>query len=274
MMKRKVKTLILRTAGTNCDKETAFAFDLAGAEADLMHINALIRDRSALDRYDILAIPGGFSYGDDIASGKILANELRFSLRSRLLRFVKEGKPVIGICNGFQILVKMGFLPDLSGDPGSHIEATLSLNDSGKFEDRWVYLKKVSGARSQVSEKCIWTRGLPEVIQAPVAHGEGKFMPKDDRVLENLKKNGQIVFRYTDREGNIEGYPHNPNGSVDNIAGICDTTGRIFGLMPHPERHVTFLQHPNWRRSDSEKKAMGIGLEIFKNGVKFARNCI
>ena len=265
---KKVKAIVLRTAGTNCDRETAEAFRLAGAQADLVHINALKKDHGMLDRYHIMAIPGGFTYGDDIASGKVLANELKSTLKSRLTRFAKQGKPVIGICNGFQVLVKMGILPDLGGRLDYKIEATLSLNDSGKFEDRWVYLKGEKGA------DCIWTVGLPEVIYIPVAHAEGKFIPHDEKALKRLNDNGQVVFRYTDSMGRPSGYPDNPNGSAQDIAGICDPSGRIMGLMPHPERHVTYLQHPNWRRHADRGKDMGIGLAVFKNGVKFARNNI
>jgi len=264
---KKINTLILRTAGTNCDMETAYAFRKAGSDVKLLHVNAVIKDKKALAKYDILAIPGGFTYGDDIASGKILANELKFNLREQISRFVKAGKLIIGICNGFQVLVKMGLLPNIGGKPEYNIEATLSLNDSGKFEDRWVYLTK----SPKKNEKCVWTRDLPEIVYIPVAHAEGKFIPKNDKALKTLRDNGQIVFRYTARNGSPAGYPHNPNGSIDDIAGICDPTGRILGMMPHPERHVTYLQHPNWRRTPQNREDMGIGLKIFENGVKFAR---
>jgi len=267
---KKVKAIILRTAGTNCDRETAEAFRMAGAEADLVHVNSLKRERGLLDKYHIMAIPGGFTYGDDIASGKVLANELKSTLKAQVTRFVKRGKPVIGICNGFQVLVKMGILPDLKGKLDYSIEATLSLNDSGKFEDRWVHLRK------EKASSCIWTEGLPDIIYVPVAHAEGKFMPGDGRVLKKLNDNGQIVFRYSGGAGSAPSYPENPNGSVQDIAGICDTSGRILGLMPHPERHVTYLQHPNWRRIGAKGRSpeMGVGLRMFKNGVKSARNHI
>ena len=262
--------MILRTAGTNCDIETAQAFRLAGAEADFIHVNALKKDKKAIEKYQILAIPGGFTYGDDVASGKILANELSSSLARQISGFISKGKLVIGICNGFQVLVKMGLLPRLNNGKTPSIEATLSLNDSGKFEDRWVYLKKGQEPRAKSQELCVWTKGLPEVIYMPVAHAEGKFITKDTKVFEELRGNGQIVFRYCNKSGGDPVYPENPNGSIDNIAGICDPTGRILGMMPHPERHVSFLQHPNWRRTADGIKHMGIGLKIFKNGVKFA----
>ena len=260
---KKVKVIILRTAGTNCDQETAFAFELAGASAELVHINELARRAKALDSYQILAIPGGFTYGDDIGSGKILANELKFNIEEDIQKFINDGKLIIGICNGFQILVKAGLLPNLSGDFQT-IEATLTLNDSNKFEDRWIYLKKRG-------KRCIWTAGIDDIIQLPVAHGEGKFIPRDKGVLNALKKDGLIVFEYVDEHGDRAGYPHNPNGSVENIAGICDRTGRIFGLMPHPERHISPYQNPAWSSTKSGGHEEGDGLAIFKNGVDFVK---
>jgi len=261
-----VKVIVLRTAGTNCDKETAFAFETAGAHPELVHVNELGRREKDLSAYQILAIPGGFTYGDDIASGKILANELKFKLEEGLQRFIRDGKLIIGICNGFQILVKAGLLPNLSGDFQT-IEATLTLNDSDKFEDRWVCLKKVSSAGKK--KRCVWTEGIDKILELPVAHGEGKFIPKDKSVLKRLKEEGLIVFEYVDENGRRAGYPNCPNGSVENIAGICDPSGRIFGLMPHPERHISRYQHPCWTRGGSKEPVNG--LAIFKNGVHFAK---
>ncbi|MFH0917771.1 MAG: phosphoribosylformylglycinamidine synthase I, partial [Candidatus Omnitrophota bacterium] len=263
----KPKVCVLRSAGTNCDRETAAAFKLAGATVELLHINSLVSAQRSLDDFQILALPGGFSYGDDVASGKIFANELRFKLVDSLRKFIADGKLIIGICNGFQILVKSWFLPggtwpkrngqcaparDLKQD------TSLIINDSAKFESRWVYLKS-SGSR------CVWTKGLGKIIYLPVAHGEGKFVVGDRQVLKRLKRNKQIVFQYSDPAGNFSGYPDNPNGSTESIAGICDQTGRILGLMPHPERHIYAAQHP---RKDQLKKAAD-GLQIFKNGVDF-----
>ena len=267
---KKVKTLILRTAGTNCDLETAFAFKAAGAEAELMHINEVIKKKSILNKFQILAIPGGFTYGDDVASGKILANEIKFYLKSQISKFTKDGKFIIGICNGFQVLVKMGILPNLNNSKTHKMESTLSLNDSGKFNAKWVYLKSSKESR----QKCLWAKDLPEVVYVPIAHAEGKFIPKDDTVLKALKKNKQIVFRYSDKDGEIAPYPHNPNGSIDNIAGICDSTGRILGMMPHPERHITYLQHPNWRRRSADEQDMGVGFKVFANGVMAAEKLL
>ncbi|MDD3905001.1 MAG: phosphoribosylformylglycinamidine synthase I [Candidatus Omnitrophica bacterium] len=267
---RKPKVIVLRTAGTNCDKETAFAFETAGAETELVHINELTARRKDINDYHILAIPGGFTYGDDIASGKILANELKFKIEDSLQKFIEDGKLIIGICNGFQVLVKAGLLPNLSGDFCT-IETTLTLNDSNKFEDRWVYLK--NGAGSGKRNKCVWTGGIEKVIHLPVAHGEGKFIPANKKILGILKKEGLIALEYVDAHGKKCGYPDNPNGSVDNIAGICDRTGRIFGLMPHPERHISIFQDPHWTRLNVKRKKgeEGDGLVIFKNGVKFAK---
>lgn len=260
---KRPKVCILRTAGTNCDKETAFAFSKAGALPELTHINRLFDGQNSLSDYQILAIPGGFSYGDDIAAGKILANELRYKLIDDMRKFIKDGKLIIGICNGFQVLVKSGLLP---GNNDLTQVATLIINDSGKFEDRWVYLRPPgSGRRAPV--RCVWTKDLPEIIYLPVAHGEGKFITEDKAILERLKKNRQVVFQYCDEKGSLAGYPSNPNGSMDNIAGICDETGRILGLMPHPERHIVVRQHPRWQ--GTRKK--GDGIRIFKNGVEYAR---
>lgn len=271
-MQKKPRVCIIRTAGTNCDKETAFAFSQVGSEAVLVHVNDLVKGKDSLVNYQILAFSGGFSYGDDIASGKIFANELKCKLAADLKSFMGKGKLIIGICNGFQILVKSGLLP---GNPALKQEASLIINDSGKFEDRWVYLSsKVKGQSSKV--RCVWTKNLPEIIYLPVAHGEGKFIVQDKKVLEKLKKNGQIVFQYCDSKGKLSGYPDNPNGALDNIAGISDETGRIFGLMPHPERHITVSQHPRWLTLINKKKSLplmepGDGLQIFRNGVEYVK---
>ncbi len=254
----KPKVCVLRSAGTNCDQETAAAFSLAGAHAELLHINNLVSGERTLDDFHILALPGGFSYGDDIASGKIFANELRFKLTDALRKFIDDGKLIIGICNGFQILVKSGLLP---GNKQWDQEASLIINDSAKFEARWVYLTGPAG-------RCVWTKGLGKIIYLPVAHGEGKFVTQDKDVLNRLKKNKQIVFQYCDAQGKISGYPDNPNGSLESIAGITDSTGRILGLMPHPERHIFSAQHP---RNGNLKSKSGDGLQIFKNGVKYVK---
>ena len=254
----KPKVCVLRTAGTNCDQETAAAFKLAGARAELCHINNILENPGILKKYQALAFPGGFSYGDDIASGKIFANELKFKLAGEIEEFIKQGKLIIGICNGFQILVKSGFLP---GNLATEQNASLIINDSGKFEDRWVYLKP--------SGKSVWTKEIKEIIYLPVAHGEGKFIVQNKSLLKELEKRGQVVFRYCTQSGGAPVYPDDPNGSIDHIAGITDETGRILGLMPHPERHVFSRQHPRQESCKTEK--FGQGLRIFKNGVEYLR---
>ena len=265
-MSKQAKVIILRTAGTNCDAETAFAFKSCGANVDLVHINELLKGEKRLSDYHILAIPGGFTYGDDIESGRILANELRLKLGRELCQFMMDGKLIIGICNGFQVLVKAGVLPGTLSDEEQEKQdyrqrATLTNNDSGKFEDRWTHLK--------VEGKSVWTEGLGRILYFPVAHAEGKFIPKGTEVLNHLKQNGQIAFRYCAPDGKDPQYPENPNGSVDHIAGITDKTGRILGLMPHPERHFLFVQHPFWTRLEKKGK-FGDGAKIFENGVHYA----
>jgi len=259
------RVCVVRTAGTNCDQETAFAFAQAGGAAELVHVNRLIGKKESLREYQVLAFPGGFTYGDDIAAGKILANELRYKLKDQLEKFVQDGKLIIGICNGFQILVKAGLLP---GNENLTQEVTLTLNDSGKFEDRWVYVK-AQGSRHKAQVECVWTKDLSDSVYLPVAHGEGKFIAPDKAVVSRLKHKGQIVLQYCDESGRLGGYPVNPNGSAENIAGICDESGRVLGLMPHPERHITRFHHPRWQMMEHKKE--GDGLQIFKNGIAYAR---
>jgi len=268
-MSQSVKVIVIRTAGTNCNEETAFAFQRLGAQVDQVHINALISGAQKLNGYHILVLPGGFSYGDDIASGRILANELRLKLGEDIKRFIRDGKLIIGICNGFQILVKAGILPGLEtgwtplGNQRGRQEATLFYNDSAKFEARWAHLK--------LESRCVWTKGMAPQIYLPVAHGEGKFIPREKKVLEALTNNGQIVFRYCNPDGGKPAYPDNPNGSTEDIAGICDTTGRVLGLMPHPERHFLFEQHPFWTRLP-KKSEFGDGAKIFENGINYVKD--
>ncbi len=257
------KVLILRTAGTNCDAETDTAFRLAGAETALVHIQNLISGKVNLTDYQILAIPGGFSYGDDIAAGILLAIEMKHKLTDMLNRFVADGKLVIGICNGFQVLVRTGLLPGMSSSDSSTPEmtqrTTLAMNTSARFECRWVDLE------TQESP-CVFTEGVKPRVYLPVAHAEGRFTAPTD-VLAELEANHQVVFRYAESE-----YPINPNGSDADIAGICDATGRIFGLMPHPERFLTKWNHPRWTRlADNTASEEGDGLVIFKNAVNYVK---
>lgn len=251
-----IKTIVLRAPGTNCDAETVFAFEQAGSEVDLVHVNRLIRHELKLAGYQILVIPGGFTYGDDIAAGKVLANELQLKLGEDIRRFFEAGGLILGICNGFQVLVKAGFLPDPHRN--GHSQVTLAANDSGKFECRWVNLAV------NKESPCVFTNGM-ESMYIPVAHGEGKFVAAPE-ILPDIN----VVVRYTDEQGDVEaGYPHNPNGSAGNIAGICDSSGRIFALMPHPERHIRGIQHPQWTRLGA--KQYGDGFPIFQNAVKWVQ---
>jgi len=251
-----VKTIVLRAPGTNCDIEAAFAFAQAGSEVELVHVNQLIRKERQLSDYQIMVIPGGFTYGDDIAAGRVLANELRLKLGGDIRGFFEAGGLILGICNGFQVLVRAGFLPEPRD--GGQPPVTLAANDSGKFECRWVHLAV------DKDSPCIFTRGM-ESMFIPVAHGEGKFVAEPD-ILSNIN----VVARYADEQGDIKaGYPHNPNGSVNNIAGICDSSGRIFALMPHPERHIRGTQHPQWTRLGARQ--YGDGFQIFQNAVRWVR---
>jgi len=251
-----VKVLILRGPGTNCDVETAFAFEQAGGSPTEVHVNQLIRREERLADYQIMVIPGGFTYGDDLGAGKVLANELRVKLGEDIIRFIESGGLILGICNGFQVLAKAGILPEPSakGEP----KFTLAGNDSGKFECRWIYL--------EVNKKspCVFTRGIDRMY-LPVACGEGKVVA-DPEILPRLN----AVVYYTDEDGNRRaGYPWNPCGSMEDIAGICDSTGRVFALMPHPERHIRGTQHPRWLREGV--KQYGDGFKVFQNAVAWVR---
>jgi len=249
----KPKVIVLRTAGTNCDRETCYAFGAAGGEVELVHINTLFEKKKKLADYEILAIPGGFSYGDDVAAGKILANELKYKLHDEIRDFASSGKPIMGICNGFQVLVKAGLLPGFNGIDEKQ-RVTLSFNDTGRFECRWVYLEKKD------NNKCIFTKNLKAMITLPIAHGEGKFVGENDDVISRLEKNGQVVFKYED---------YNPNGSVHDIAGITNPYGNVLGMMPHPERYIHRFHHPRWTRGGVGEE--GDGLVIFKNAIEYVK---
>ena len=255
------KVLILRTAGTNCDYETRYAFEKAGAKVDAVHINILLANKKLLEDYQILVLPGGFTYGDDVSAGKILANQIKYNLEEDIKTFIHGKKLILGICNGFQALTKAGLLPAINKQ---HQEATLTFNDSNKFEDRWVYLKICSNKSIFVKD------GEISNIYLPVAHGEGKFVTQDESILNKITMNHQIVFKYVNEQGEETGYPWNPNGSVQNIAGICDPTGQILGIMPHPERHVEPTQHPRWTRNGL--KEFGDGFLIFRNAVDYVKS--
>ncbi len=240
------KAIVLRTAGTNCDRETQYALEQSGFAAERVHVYRLMENPARLREYQFLVIPGGFSYGDDVSAGKILANQLLHRLGEALNAFLAAGKLVLGICNGFQVMIKSGLLPwgDVSARRAGR-DVTLAWNDSGRFEDRWVHLRCDS-------RTCVF---LPagEIIALPIAHGEGKFVPRDEEVLAALRGADQVAVRYVDAGGRPGSYPVNPNGSVDDVAGLCDPTGRAMGLMPHPERFVEVTHHPQWTRGGIER---------------------
>lgn len=264
--KGRVKACVLYGFGINCDYETQFALQKAGARADRVHVNDLVSGERQLDEFHLLAFPGGFSFGDDLGSGKVLANKFKFRLKGELEKFVADGKLVIGICNGFQAIVKLGLLPAL-GKKYFAQQATLTFNAGGKFEDRWVHLK------FNPESPCIFTRGI-EKIYLPVRHGEGNFVADETTIGEIMRKN-LFVARYCDKQGELAGYPCNPNGSVNNIAGVCDESGRVFGIMPHPEAFNHYTNHPRWTRGEAEEYRRnggeGPGIQLFRNGVHYAQ---
>jgi phosphoribosylformylglycinamidine synthase I len=257
----KPRALILKTDGINRDEEMVYAFNLAGADARLVHVNDLRNRKVKFSDFQILGIPGGFAYGDDIVSGKILATELISFFAQELKKFVaRPNTAILGVCNGFQVLVRTGLVP--FENIGS-MDATLINNDSGHFESRWIKLKVEKNSKSK------FLKGLEDqIICYPVAHGEGKFLAKPD-VLKKIEKDRLVAFRYVDDKGNpTQKYPDNPNGSLNAIVGISDESGRILGLMPHPECFVRIEQHPNWRRKNIKPQ----GLPLFKNIVNFVKD--
>jgi phosphoribosylformylglycinamidine synthase I len=265
----KPRILIITGDGLNCERETAWAFTLAGADPHLVHITDILNREKRLADYAALAFIGGFSNGDHLGAGTVQASRFRHALREDLQRFIGENKPVIGICNGFQTIVKMGVLPGASEDEDSWTRsATITANDSGKFEDRWVHLEV------NPASPCIWTRGLKRLF-LPVRHGEGKFYMGEDRLLDRVERNDQVVARYATPEGSpTQEYPFNPNGSQRAIAAVCDATGLIFGLMPHPEGYLSACNHPSWTRETALGRPMpqeGEGLAIFRNAVEYIR---
>ena len=260
MLTTPVRVLLIRTAGTNCDRELQFAFQCAGAEVTLAHVQDVIAERVHLHEHHILGFPGGFSFGDDVAAGRIHAIELRSRLQAELRRFIRDGKLIIGICNGFQVLVNARLLPEPLEEESEQTLA-LAANSHNRFECRWVHLR---GRKSPSA----W---FPDdrVITLPIAHGEGRLVPRDPAVLERLRAGRQIVFTYVDAEGKPGPYPVNPSGSTEGIAGICDASGRVLGMMPHPERFVRPESHPSWTRRAPQPA--GDGLALFENAVRFAR---
>jgi len=266
-MASEVRVLIITGFGLNCEAESAHAFKLAGGAPELVHLNDLLDGLRSLDEFQILVFIGGFSFGDHIASGRVLANRLKHRLDEPIQRFIADGKLIIGICNGFQTMAKLGILPGLDGDYRSQT-VTLTTNDSGVFRDAWIEL------RVEPESPCIFTRGI-ERLYLPVRHGEGKFVPLDQKLLERLEDAGLVALRYADPATGepTSRFPHNPNGSVAAIAGLCDPTGRIFGMMPHPEAHLFPWNHPHYARQAivGTAPSEGEGLAIFRNAVAFAR---
>ena len=255
----KIKILILTGYGINAEKELKWGFELAGGQPEIIHLEDLINNKKRLFDYQIFAFPGGFSYGDHIASGRVLATRVKYTLLEEIKKFIEQKRLIIGICNGFQIITKMGLLPNCEGN--FQQEASLIENDSGHFEDRWVWLKKGNSSSS-------WLNDI-ETIYVPVRHGEGKFIVKEDAIIKKMIENCQIAFQYINpdkKEENNVSYPFNPNGSILNIAGITNKEGNILGLMPHPEAFIFEENHPNWTE---ERKEKFTGLKILKNGIDY-----
>jgi len=251
------KAAVISGFGLNCEQETAHAIKQAGGEVELIHLNSIIDQPTLLENYNFLAFPGGFAHADHLGSAKVLSNKIKYKLKSELEKFAEEKKLIIGICNGFQVLVKMGLLPY----PTFEQTVTLANNESGIFQDRWIRVK------TNKESPCIFTKGI-EYMDLPVRHGEGKFLAKDDATMLDILSSNLVVMQYVDSEGRLAGFPFNPNGSPHNIAGICDPNGRIFGLMPHPEAFNHYTNHPFWTKKGEIKPN---GLEIFKNAVDYLK---
>ncbi len=271
-MGQTVRCIVITGYGINCEREMAHACRLAGADVvDIVHMSELIHGERRLDDYQFLNLPGGFLNGDDLGAARAGANRLRYTqvkrtgerLYDQILRFIRQGKLILGVCNGFQLMVKSGMLPGFDGDYETQ-QVTLTFNDSGRFEDRWVYLK------FNQKSPCIFTRGL-EGVYLPVRHGEGKFLPGNDGTLQKLKERGLVVAQYSDREFREPSmrYPLNPNGSVEAVAAICDETGRLMGMMPHPEAYTHATNHPRWTREKLDEE--GAGVAFFRNAVEYIR---
>jgi phosphoribosylformylglycinamidine synthase len=252
------KVCVIRAPGTNCDIETAWSINKVGIKAEVVHIKKFMEDKTFFSSYGGLIIPGGFSFGDHVRAGALLGKMLKERFRNVLLDFSNEGKPILGICNGFQVLVECGLLP------GGKIEGALTTNLSSRFECRWVNLKIES-------DHCVFTKGMEGLITLPVAHGEGRFLV-DNPSFEHLKEKRQIVMRYALDDGKpaLGRYPDNPNGSIDDIAGVCNERGNVLGLMPHPERAFNRFTHPNWTRDKGIKE--GDGFKIFKNMAEHVKS--
>lgn len=264
-----VKALVMTGFGLNCDLETAYALEIAGAKTEKVHLNSLISRERKLADYQIFVIGGGFSWGDDHGAGVIMAMRLKHRLGDEICSFVEDGGIVVGICNGFQVLVNLGLLPGFRTGEMKR-EVALIANDSGNFRDQWVHLS------ANPKSHCVLTRGITR-IELPIRHGEGKFFAEPP-VLDRIETGGQVIFRYARADGAPAGgeFPINPNGSVNDIAGICDVTGRVAGLMPHPEAFNHFTNHPEWtwlkekyKREGTPVPEEGEGIRIFRNAVEY-----
>jgi len=265
------RVCVLRAPGTNCDIETAHAFSICGAEPQRIHLFRLLEDPTLLDDFQVLCIPGGFSYGDDVGAGVVFGSELRGQLGDAVARFLQKDKLVLGICNGFQVLLKAGILPDgVDGwpvDTSKPRKETLTWNLNGRYTALWVKLKNCSPQN-------VFLKGIDE-IELPIAHAEGRIAVSDPAIISRWQERGQIAMRYIGDNGQLEPlstdstlpYPINPNGSTADIAGLCDASGRVFGLMPHPERFLFATQHPQWTRQ--RLTGNGAGLAIFQNAVDY-----
>jgi phosphoribosylformylglycinamidine synthase len=271
-MSKDVKAIVITGYGTNCETEMAHACRLGGADqVDIVHMSQLVHGEYSLDDYHFLNLPGGFLDGDDLGAGQAGAHRFKHveiigsgeKLIDQLQRFIKEGKLILGVCNGFQLMVKAGLLPGFDKNYDNR-QVSLTHNDSGRFEDRWVTLKVVPDS------PCVFTKGI-DTLYFPIRHGEGKFVTMNDAVLDRIRAEKLVVMRYTDPQTNqtTMEYPQNPNGSPDGIAGICDPSGRLFGLMPHPEAFLHRTNHPRWTREELPEE--GQGVVIFRNAVNFIR---
>ncbi len=252
--------LVLRTAGVNCELETAHAWEQAGARTTIIHLNELTASPGKLKECQILTIPGGFSYGDDLGAGRIFANQLMLKLEDQLHEFAAGGGLILGICNGFQVLCKTGLLPGRVAEASAPL-VTVTRNTSAKYEDRWVLLKRAS-------QQCAFL-GAQERYELPVAHGEGRVLAGRVEDMRSLADAGCVALQYQSRDGGVVGYPDNPNGSMLDVAGLCDSSGRILGLMPHPERYIHHTQHPEWTSRAGESVD---GRAIFESGVAYLRS--